>query len=198
MSHKCFISFKKEDIHYKNLLLNILKKEDIVGKALNKVIDSVNSDYIMQKIREEYLSNSTVTLFLIGKHSSENEGGDYLGRAHNYFIQRELQASLYNGPGNTRNGIVGIVLPEMYDAIYTGFNNNGDAKLDLSDNTVIREFGANYFIKPHEGNVWRENERYCILAKWDDFVLNPDKYINKAFDKRFSDIAKKIKIRNLR
>lgn len=198
MSHKCFISFKKEDIRYKNFLLNILKKEDIVGKALNKVIDSVNSDYIMQKIREEYLSNSTVTLFLIGKHSSENEGVDYLGRAHNYFIQRELQASLYNGPGNTRNGIVGIVLPEMYDAIYTGFNNNGDAKLDLSDNTVIREFGANYFIKPHEGNVWWENERYCILAKWDDFVLNPDKYINKAFDKRFSDIAKKIKIRNLR
>ena len=169
-----------------------------MGKSLDREIKSLDADYILQTIRNDYLADSSVTLFLIGRHSSENEGFDSQGRAHNYFIQRELQSSLYNGRGNTRSGIVGIVLPEMYDDIYTGFNNNGDAKLDLSDNTVIREFGANYFIKPHEGNVWRENDRYCILAKWDDFVLNPDKYINKAFDKRFSDIAKKIKIRNLR
>ena len=198
MSHKCFISFKKEDIYYKNLLLNYLKKEDIVGKALNEVIDSTDSDYILQKIREDYLYDSTVTLFLIGKHSSENEGSDSLGRAHNHFIQRELQSSLYNGRGNSRNGIVGIVLPEMYNAIYTGVSAQGNETLTLDDSTVIREFGANYFIQPHEGNVWKPSERYCILVKWNEFIENPEIYINQAFDKRFSDIAKKIKIRNLR
>lgn len=198
MSHKCFISFKKEDILYKETLLLILKEEDIVGKALNEVINSSNSDYILQKIRDDYLSNSTVTLFLIGKHSSENEGFDSKGRAHNYFIQRELQSSLYNGRNNTRNGIVGIVLPEMYDAIYKGISESNYPILNINDNTVIREFGDNYFIKPHDSNIWTESERYCVLAKWDDFIKNPDKYINQAFNKRFSEIAKKIKIRNLR
>ena len=120
MSHKCFISFKKEDIEYKDELIKILKEENVIEKSLDKTIDSEDGDYIMQKIREDYLKDSTVTLFLIGEHSSENEGYDEKGRAHNYFIQRELQASLYNGVSNTRNGIVGIVIPKMYNKIFLG------------------------------------------------------------------------------
>ena len=72
MSHKCFISFKKEDIEYKDELIKILKEENVIEKSLDKTIDSEDGDYIMQKIREDYLKDSTVTLFLIGEHSSEN------------------------------------------------------------------------------------------------------------------------------
>ena len=41
----------------------------------------------MSVIRRDYLKDSTVTIFLIGEHSSENEGYDYLG-PKNYFIQK--------------------------------------------------------------------------------------------------------------
>ena len=73
MAHKCFISFKTEDIEYKNHIrenMNI----DMIDKSLNEPINSFDDDYIMRKIREDYLSDSTVTIFLIGSKSSENLG----------------------------------------------------------------------------------------------------------------------------
>ena len=108
MGHKCFVSFKKEDIDYKNELVELFAKEDIIDKTLDREIQSEDGDYIMQVIREDYLKDSTVTICLIGTHSSENEGYDYWGRHKNYFIIRELQASLYNGKNNTRNGVLGV------------------------------------------------------------------------------------------
>lgn len=203
MGHKCFISYKKEDKDYKDELVELFAEEDIIDKSLDKVIDSEDGDYIMQVIREQYLSDSTVTIFIIGTHSSENEGNDSEGRAHNYFIQRELQASLYNGKGNTRNGILGVVLPDMTDKIYRGSYtcstcNKSHNYVNINDSTVIREFSANYYVEPHEGCAWSEDERYCVLVKWDDFNSDPEKYVNKAFGKRTSDIADKVRIRNLR
>lgn len=203
MGHKCFISYKKEDLQYKNKLLLLFDRSDIVDKTLDRVINSEDGDYIMSVIRRDYLSDSTVTLFLIGEHSSENEGCDWRGRPHNYFIQRELQASLYNGIGNTRNGILGVVLPEMYDKIFKGSYTCSQCGCDhryvnIGDETVIREFSANYYLEPHSGCAWPDNERYCILVKWDDFVANPDKYVDMAFDKRNTDIAKRVKIKSLR
>src|SRR5690606_32593813 len=96
--HDCFISFKKEDQYYKEQILKVLGKERIVGKALDKWIDSDDIDYIMQVIRKDYMNQTSVTLFLIGKHSSENEGFDFKGDK-NAFIKRELQATLYDGKG---------------------------------------------------------------------------------------------------
>ena len=39
------------------------------------------------------------------------------------------------------------------------------------------------------------NERYCILVKWDDFIENPEKYVNADFNKRTAPIAEKVKVR---
>ena len=68
MSHKCFISFKKEDIYYKNKIIEKLGEEQIKGKALDEWIDSEDIDYVMQVIRKKYMSNTSVTLFLIVTH----------------------------------------------------------------------------------------------------------------------------------
>lgn len=205
MAHKCFISFKKEDSEYKDSLVTLFNEKDVdvIQKSLDRWIDSENGDYIMRYIRENYLCDSTVTVFLIGKHSSENEGCDLLGRDKNHFIQRELQASLFNGDNNTRNGIVGIVLPDMYNTVFCGSNTCSvcgklHSIVNINDSTTIREFSYNYYCKPHEGCAWSEDERYCIVVKWDDFIDQPEIYIDQAFDKRFSDIADKIRIRNLR
>lgn len=118
MSHNCFISFKKEDVKYKDKIIEKLGKERIQGKALDRWIPSEDIDYIMQVIRNEYMNNTSVTIFLIGKHSSENEGVDEYGQDKNAFIKRELQATLYDGKGFSRSGLLGIVLPEMESRIY--------------------------------------------------------------------------------
>ncbi len=193
-SHKCFISFKSDDMHYKKYIQNYLDI-DMIDKSLNEPIQSVNEDYIMRKIREDYLQDSTVTIHLIGEYSAENS---YLNQ--NY-IKRELQASLSNTSAGTRNGILGVVLPEIYDKIYKGqqacsqcFKNHNIVV--INENTTIREFSYNYYLPLDNGeHVWSEDDRYCVLVKWEDFIVSPNKYIEQAFKKRTSDIAKKIKVR---
>ncbi|WP_026894275.1 TIR domain-containing protein [Clostridiisalibacter paucivorans] len=192
MGHKCFISFKTEDIDYKEYIQNDLDV-DMIDKSLNTPINSDDEDYIMQKIRSDYLSDSTVTLFLIGQYSSEN-----LGWYEQRYIMRELQASLYNGKGNSRSGILGIVLPAMYDSIYKGSQECSSCGKEhnivaINDSTVIKEFSYNYYI-PNNKCFHSEEDRYCVLVKWDDFCKQPNVYIDKAYDKRFEPIANKVKV----
>lgn len=182
MGHRCYISFKTEDLWYKKEIQKWSDndKVDMIDKSLDIPIDSEDEDYIMRKIREDYLSDSTVTIFLIGLHSAEN-----LGWAEQRFIKRELQASLYDGKGNTRNGILGVVLPSMYDSIYKGQytcqicgkNHNTVA---INDETVVKEFGRNYYLNNHGKCAYNEDDRFCVLVRWDDFKKDPNSYIYRT------------------
>lgn len=190
MSHKCYISFKTEDMDYKVKIQNM--GIDMIDKSLNTPINSSDEDYIMRKIREEYLSDSTVTIFLIGKYSAENSFGQ-----NQTFIKRELQASLYNGSGNTRNGILGVVLPEMTEEIYRGTYSclkcgQTHNHVAINDSTTIKEFSRNYYIPSNEKCYWDEEDRYCVLVTWDAFCNDSKGAINKAFDKRSAPIADKV------
>lgn len=166
----------------------------MIDKSLDVPIESFDEDYIMRRIREDYLADSTVTIFLIGSHCAEN---DYLQNQN--YIKRELQASLYDGESNSKNGILGVVLPHMYEKIYKGnyhcLTCGGNHNLvNIGDDTVIREFSYNYYI-PNGKCSHSEEERYCVLVKWDDFFRSPESYIELAFQKRESSIAEKTKVR---
>lgn len=193
MGHKCFISFKTEDVAFKKYIqtnLNI----DMIDKSLNEAIDSDNEDYIMRKIREDFLSDTTVTIHLIGLRSAES-----LGWEEQKFIKRELQASLYHGDGNTQNGILGVVIPNAYDLIFCGnitcMKCGGNHSIiNVKDNT-ISEFSYNYYLPNGDKCAWSENDRYCVLVKWDDFKEKPEDFIDLAFDKRNQPVANKTKVR---
>ena len=207
MGHKCFISFKKEDISYKEEIQKWKEnnKVDMIDKSQNTPIDSDDANYMKRKIREHYLSDSTVTIFLIGTRSSEN-----LGWEEQKFIKRELQASLYNGEGNTRSGILGVVLPQMYDSVYKGSykcSNCGNSHnwVDIGDSTVIKEFSRNYYLNNHGKCAYSEDDRYCVLVKWSDFAEEYNKVqdainqfkeqIEQAFNKRDQPIANDVVVR---
>lgn len=192
MGHKCFISFKTEDIDYKEYIQTELDI-DMIDKSLDETIDSDDEDYILQKIREDYLSDSTVTIHLIGSHSAEN-----LGYEEQKFIKRELQASLYNGKNNTRSGILGVVLPSVDAQIYKGSYTcsqcgNNHNWVGINNNMSVSEFTYNYYI-PNGKCSHAEEERYCVLVKWNDFCSNPEKYIDTACKKRRELIADKVKV----
>lgn len=194
MAHKCFISFKTQDIDYKKKIQEDMGIE-MIDKSLNEPINSDNEDYIMRKIREDYLADSTVTIYLIGEYSAENS---FL--QDQTYIKRELQASLYNGENNTKNGILGVVLPNMYDRIYKGEEQclicgSNHNIVCVNDDTTIKEFNYNFYIPKDNGYCWSEEERYCVLVKWEDFENNPEKYIDDAFNKRNSEISRKTKVR---
>jgi len=64
------------------------------------VIDSTNTDYVMQRIRDIYLKDATVTIVMIGKCTWARR-----------YVDWEIQASLRHGDVVTPNGLIGIVLP---------------------------------------------------------------------------------------
>jgi hypothetical protein len=193
MGHKCFISSKTEDFQYKKYIQENLNV-NMIDNSLNEPIDSDDLDYIMRKIRDEKLSDSTVTIFLIGQKSGEN-----LGAYEQRYIKRELQASLYHREENTQNGILGIVLPSMSTTVYKGSGichkcGKSHNYINIWDSTTIKEFSYNYYI-PCDKCSWSDDDRYCILVKWDDFCLAPETFIELAFNKRTNPIAEKTRVR---
>jgi len=167
----------------------------MIDKSLNEPINSNDEDYIMRVIRQNYLADSTVTIHLIGIYGAESRG-EYEQR----FIKRELQSSLYHGVGNTQNGILGLVLPSMTSTIYGGVyycyscggNHNS---VRINDSTVVREFSYNYYIPKPNKCSWSEEDRFCVLTKWEDFIQAPNYYIEQAFAKRSADISNNTRVR---
>jgi hypothetical protein len=63
------------------------------------LIDSTNPEYVMRRIREDYLGDSTVTIVLIGTCTHSRR-----------FVDWEIKASLQQGTA-LPNGLIGILLP---------------------------------------------------------------------------------------
>jgi len=105
--HKVFISYHHDD---QNEVDTFVQRFDdthdvFIARALgvgmaNDIINSTDVDYIMQRIRELYLKDSTVTLVLVGRCT--------LARC---FVDWEIQASLRQGATTIPNGLLGVVLP---------------------------------------------------------------------------------------
>ena len=193
MAHKVYISFKTEDMEYKNTIAR-LPNIDFIDKSLTVPVVSEDQDYIMQRIRSDYLYDSSVTIFLIGDFSAES-----LGPTEQYYIKKELQASLYNSQAHGKNGVLGVVLPNMHDRVFQGSNNcitcGGTHNIvSINDSTVVSEFSYNYYI-PHGKCAWGEDDRYCVLTTWDRFTADPNPWIDTAFEKRSEPIANKTKVR---
>lgn len=201
---KCYISYKFEDEFYKNKIVEKYGDSIFIDKSQKVEIDSDNPDVIMQQIREKYLRDTTVTIFLIGTRSYEKyrDSKDLSsGYDSQIIIRREITSSLYNGKGNTRNGLLGVVLPEMEEKIYKGSYrcshcgcNINCVKID--NDTVIKEFAQNYYLKPDGCDHYSEDGRYAVLVKFNDFMANPEHYIEQAFEKRTQPIANLVRVRN--
>jgi hypothetical protein len=102
---KCFISYYSGDkVEVDNFLRNF--GDVFIPKAIgisdgDDFIDSNNIDYVMGKIRTQYLGDSTVTICLIGSCTHSRR-----------YIDWELKTTLRKG-GYTPNGLLGLLLPSM-------------------------------------------------------------------------------------
>lgn len=105
--HKVFVSYHHDDQNEVEEFIETFDQERKVfisrgiGIEMEQdIIDSDNTDYVMSKIRELYLKDSTVTIVLIGKCTWARR-----------YVDWEIQASLRHGEIVTPNGLLGIVLP---------------------------------------------------------------------------------------
>lgn len=118
MSHKCFISYHKADQSAVDDFCEKFEGSFIRrGQAMSDdVIDSDNTDYVMKRIRELYLQDSTVTIVLIGKCTWARR-----------YVDWEIQSSLRQPSDGLPNGVVAIQLWESYKKLPNRVNLNVDS-----------------------------------------------------------------------
>ncbi len=148
--HKCFISYHHaNDQYYKDKFVKLF--DDYLDIFIDKSVsdgdisDDCSMDYIMQQIRENYLSDCSVTLVLIGKESWKRK-----------YIDWEISASIRNTQKNPRSGLIGILLPSHPD-FGTGKYHSNIIPPRLSDNLECN------FAKIYN---WSENP--IAIHKWID------------------------------
>jgi hypothetical protein len=86
---------------------SILMMKTVGVSDQDDFIDSPNPAYVLQRIRDQYIQDSTVTLVLIGRCTH--------GRR---YVDWEINASLQQGEGELPNGLIAIQLPSCPDGVF--------------------------------------------------------------------------------
>ncbi len=104
--HKCFISYHHADQEAVDQFVKEFDhNHDIfiarrLGKMPDDIINSTNTDYVMRRIREDYIKDSTVTIVMCGKCTWARR-----------YVDWEIQASLRSTESVTPNGLLAVKLP---------------------------------------------------------------------------------------
>jgi len=110
--HKVFISYHHaNDQWYKEELLRINKIHNIFidgSVDTGDIDDTLPNESIRQIIRDSYLSDSTVTILLVGTETKNRKHIDW-----------ELKSSMINGSVNKKSGMLIINLPSTGCTHYT-------------------------------------------------------------------------------
>jgi hypothetical protein len=151
--HKCFIAYHVADIIQVESFLDTFG-EDFIPKSIgvtdeDDFIDSDNEDYVKKRIREDYLSDSTVTIVLLGECTWARK-----------FIDWEISASLRDDPVNKRSGLLVYPLPSM----------NNKARLpervrENHVNGVSVDSYAFYYVYPISKSVLRNQIEEAFQAR---------------------------------
>jgi hypothetical protein len=114
IKRKIFISFYKGNKpEVDNFIDKWVNREAVfIPKALgisdnDDFINSNDPEYVISQIRQKYLSDSTVTIVLIGKCTHSRR-----------YVDWELKTSLRSGKVYTPNGLIGILLPSSGESAH--------------------------------------------------------------------------------
>lgn len=107
--HKCFVSYHGEDADEAAAFLEAFGTE-FIPRTLgvtddDPFIDSQDEDYIKSEISLKYMSDSTVTILLVGKCTWSR-----------MFVDWEIGATLRNSPVNKRSGLLAYKLPSANES----------------------------------------------------------------------------------
>lgn len=99
---KCFVSYHSDDLVAVDRFINRFGRRNFIKRGITlpqEVVQSSNTDYVMRRVRELYVRDSTVTIVLVGPCTWSRR-----------FVDWELQASLRRPANGLPNGLIGIRL----------------------------------------------------------------------------------------
>lgn len=103
--HRVFVSYyHKDDQGYKDALVKWAKENNVFTDGsvdTGDIPDDWDDQKIRETIRDEYLSDTSVTILLVGPNTR-----------HRKHVDWELYSSMYDGKVNKKSGIVVVMLPE--------------------------------------------------------------------------------------
>lgn len=116
-THRVFISYHHDDENEVQRFIRDFGDDCFITRGVftDDIIQSDDKDYIMRQIREKYLSDSTVTIVMIGKCTWARK-----------YVDWEIASTLRNDPVNKRSGLMAIALPSI--------NNSGKLPARFNDN----------------------------------------------------------------
>lgn len=129
--HKCFVSYHVDDVDEVTAFLDEFGSEFIarsVGVTQDDdFVDSTDPEYIKRRIREVYLTDSTVTIVLAGRCTWARK-----------FVDWEISSSLRDDSVNKRSGLLAMPLPSM--------NNASVLPARIKDNWVQNDPASSYAV----------------------------------------------------
>jgi|TARA_B100000315_G_scaffold260062_1_gene319055 hypothetical protein len=154
MSHKVFVSYHHQNDSFYKDEFDTMFSNVIISKSVDDgdIAPNLPDDTIRQKIRDEYLRDSTVTVVLIGAETWKRKHVDWE-------IASSIRQTLYS----SRSGLLGILIPS-----YHNFHNIENGK--FNHNTIPPRLSDNIkcgFAKIYE---WSDNSPF--ISRWINDAYN--------------------------
>jgi len=155
--HNVFVSYHhtEPDQTYRNDFEKFFanQHEIMVSKSvqIGDIDPNLQTDTVRQKIRDEYLRISTVTIVLIGANTWQRKHIDW-----------EISSSIRDTAKNPRSGLLGIFLPSY-------------------PMTEGHKFNPKTIPPRLYDNWKDENKRFAHLFKWTNDPVKLQQWIHKAF-----------------
>lgn len=159
MRHNVFVSYHHaNDQQYRNSFEHFFSNyyDIMVSKSvqIGDLNDNLQTETIRQKIRDNYLRDSTVTVVLIGAETWKRKHVDW-----------EIGASIRQTQYNPRSGLIGILLPSYHN--YCGIE--------------YGRYNKNTIPPRLSGNV---DNGFAKLYEWSDNPNEVQMWVHEAFNRR--------------
>jgi len=143
--HKTFLSFHSADLAYKNRFETLFHNKITISQsvAIGDIPDGLQTETVRQKIRDEYLRDTSVTIVLIGAKTWQRKHVDW-----------EIGGSIRHTQANPRSGLMGLLLPT-----YPGYSTN-----TYSGFTIPPRLYENLEKKFASIHTWNENPTF--VQQW--------------------------------
>lgn len=186
IKHKVFISYHHANDQWaKYELLAFNRKHNIFidGSVDTGDIDeNLPAESIRQKIRDEYLKDTTVTILLVGTETKNRKHIDW-----------EIYSSMYDGKINKKSGILVIQLPSTNPQYFTAAHGNVeknsiyDASIKWCSVDSREEYERRYPYLPARiiDNLLEPKAKISVV-KWEDLIVDEDK-LRLLIDLTFND-----------
>lgn len=178
--HKIFISFHSKDINYKKYMSDSWSDQYFIDGSVETgdIPENMEDQKIREKIRDDYLRDTSVTVVLVGLETKYRKHVDW-----------EIGSSMVDGPINKKSGIVIVKLPNTNNNS-SGYNSEMKRELNKIRTTNFVSKTTDYKILHPElplklsENVDREDVLIPII-NWNDIIANP-KLLEEAIDFAYS------------